>query len=197
VFKDKEFNNEGYYEAPFSRVDFTRAEFTGCDFYECDFEKADFLGAIFIDCEFHRCNFNSYITGTTFKDSEFHECNFDHSYIFRSKFEDCNLNNGSMTDALLSTIDFRNTEFKNVKWRDTYINSPPIIIDGIESPIVALDNGYMHVGCTFDTYEWHWNCPDRDVIAMEGLRSIRFWKQNKKWIFDMLEARGLYVHPKD
>ena len=197
MFKDQEFKNEDFYDGPFARTDFSQSEFTNCDFYECDFEKADFLGAIFTNCDFHRCNFNAYLTGVRFINCDFYECNFDEAYIFRAQFKNCDLNEGSMTNALLSTIDFTGTNFINVKWRETVINSPPIIIDGIESPVVALDNGYMHVGCTWGTYEWHWNCPDREVSAMEGLRSRRFWKKNKKWIFDMLEARGLYVYPRD
>lgn len=100
-----------------------------------------------------------------------------------------------MQNALMSTIDFTGTEFHEVEWRDgTSINSPPIIIDGIEYPVVALDNGYMHVGCEYNTYDWFWNTDEKHSAVMEGLRARRFWKRNKQWIFEMLKARKLYGH---
>jgi hypothetical protein len=102
-----------------------------------------------------------------------------------------------MNDTMLSTVDFTGTDLKNVKWHGTVINSAPLIVEGIEYPIVALDNGYMHVGCEFNTIDWFWKTDEKHSAAMEGLKARRFWKRNKTWIFDMLVARKLYVYPKD
>jgi hypothetical protein len=55
----------------------------------------------------------------------------------------------------------------------------------------------MQVGCEFNTYEWFYNTDEKHSARMEGLKARRFWKKNKKWIFDMLEARGLYVRSYD
>lgn len=98
-----------------------------------------------------------------------------------------------MQNALMSTVDFSETEFHEVEWHEGLsINSPPVIIDGIEYPVVALDCGYMHVGCEFNTYDWFWNTDEKHSATMEGLRARRFWKRNKQWIFEMLKARKLY-----
>lgn len=192
MFKDAEFFNEDFLASDLRRVDFTRAEFINCDFRDVNFEKADFLGAIFKSCDFHGCNLSAYLTGVRFENCDFVECDFDRAYIFRSQFKNCDLTLCKMTDALLSTVDFTNTDFEAISWHDTIINSPPLIVDGIEYPVVALDNGYMHVGCEFNTYEYFYTRDDRYVASTEGLRSIRFWKKNKGWIFKMLKDRGLY-----
>lgn len=197
MFKDAEFFNEDFHASDLRRVDFTRAEFTNCDFRDCNFEKADFLGAIFTNCDFRRCNFNSYLTGVRFTNCDFVECEFDNAYIFRAQFKNCDLTLCNMTNALLSTVDFTNTDFEAVCWHGTIINSPPLIVDGIEYPVVALDNGWMHVGCEFNTMDWFWNTDEKYSASMEGLRARRFWKRNKRWIFDMLVARKLYVYPEN
>lgn len=199
MFKDAEISNEQYYDRPFAHRDFSRSEFTNCEFHDCDFEKADFLGAIFENCDFYSCRFDSsYITGVRFRNCNFSECIFDAAYIFRSAIWNCNLIRCSMEDTMLATADFTNTDFEAVRWRDgLYINSAPLIVDGIEYPIVALDNGYMHVGCEFNTMDWFWNTDEKHSAKMEGLRARRFWKKNKQWIFDMLVARKLYVYPEN
>ena len=197
MFIDAEFINEDFHASDLRRVDFTRSEFVNCDFHDCDFEKADFLGAIFTNCDFYRCKLNSYLTGVRFTNCDFIDCEFDEAYIFRTQFKTCDLSCCSMSNALLSTVDFEGTEFRNVRWKGTCINSAPLIVEGIEYPVVALDNGYMHVGCEFNTMDWFWNTDEKHSARMEGLRARRFWKRNKRWIFDMLVARKLYVYPEN
>ena len=192
MFQDAEFINEDFTGSDLRRIDFSYSVFFNCDFSRCDFEKADFLGAEFRECRFTECVLNSYITGSRFEKCKFIDCSFDSAYIFRSGIIGCDLSCCSMNDTLLSTVNFDGTEFRNVRWKGTCINSPPLIIDGIEYPVVALDNGYMHVGCEFNTYDWFWNTDEKHSAAMEGLRARRFWKRNKQWIFDMLKARKLY-----
>ena len=196
MFKDSEHSNFDFYDRPFNHRDFSQSEFTRCDFHGCDFTRADFLGAIFKECDFFRCNFtSSFLTGVRFENCTFQYCKFDEAYIFRSQFKNSQLLECSMSDAMLSTIDFTGTDFKEVMWKGHYINSPPLIVEGIEYPVVALDNGWMHVGCEFNTMDWFYNTDEKHSAAMEGLRARRFWKHNKKWIFDMLVARKLYVLP--
>lgn len=192
MFKEVEFVNEDFYDGPFSRQDFTRSEFVNCDFHNCDFERADFLGAIFTNCDFYRCKLNSYITGVRFTNCDFIDCSLDEAYIFRTQFKNCDFSCISMNDTMLSTVDFDGTEFRNVRWKGTCINSAPLIVEGIEYPVVALDNGYVHIGCEFNTYEYFYTRNDRYVASTEGLRSARFWKKNKSWIFKMFSDRGLY-----
>lgn len=193
MFKDAEIANEDFYEGPFARYDFSHSEFTNCNFHSCKFERADFLGAIFENCDFYRCVFDrAYLAGVRFNDCNFIDCSLNEAFIFRSQLLNCDLNCCSMHDVMLSTVDFTGTEFRNVRWKHTCINTPPLIVEGIEYPIVALDNGYMHVGCEFNTYDWFWNTDEKHSAAMEGLRARRFWKRNKQWIFDMLKARKLY-----
>lgn len=93
---------------------------------------------------------------------------------------------------MLSTVDFTGTKFENVEWEGTTINSPPLIIDGIEYPVVALDNGMMHVGCHFAPMKWFFDAPLREAAILEGLRAARFWRKNKAWLLHLLKARGLY-----
>lgn len=195
MFKDAEISNENYFDRSFAHRDFSRSEFTDCEFHDCDFTKADFLGAMLTGCEFYRCKLSSYLTGVRFSHCLFIECEFDEAYIFRSQFKNCHLISCNMNDAMLSTVDFTGTDFDSISWNGTVIHSAPLIIDGIEYPIVALDNGYMHVGCEFNTMDWFYNTDEKHSAAMEGLRARRFWKHNKKWIFDMLVARKLYVLP--
>ena len=193
MFKDTEHSNFDFYDKPFNFRDFTGSEFTKCDFHNCDFTRADFLGAILTDCDFFRCNFSSsFLTGVRFENCTFQYCKFDEAYIFRSQFKNSQLLECSMGSAMLSTVDFTGTEFSEVMWNGHYINSAPLIVDGIEYPIVALDNGYMHVGCEFNTYEYFYTRSDRYVASTEGLRSARFWRKNKEWIFKMLKDRDLY-----
>lgn len=193
MFKDSDHKNEDFYEGPFAHRDFSRAGFTRCDFYDCDFTRTDFLGAIFTRCHFFNCTFNkSFITGVRLENCHFHKCEFDDAYIFRSQFKNCHIKECSMTGAMLSTVDFTGSEWDEIRWNGTLVNSAPLIIDGIEYPVIALDNGYMHIGCEFNTYEYFYTRDNRYVASTEGLRTRRFWKKNKKWIFDMLEAQGLY-----
>lgn len=193
MFKDAEILNEKFHSRDLRRSDFSYSEFTNSDFHDCKLERAEFLGAEFQGCDFVRCDFTkAFLTGAIFEKCIFMDCKFDEAYIFRSQFKDCIFEAGSMTNALMSTIDFSGSKLNHVKWRDTFINSPPLIIDGIEYPIVALDNGYMHVGCELNTYDWFWNTDEKYSAAMEGLKARRFWKKNKQWIFDMLKVRGLY-----
>lgn len=187
-----EFINESFVGGDLRRLDFSYSVFFNCEFTGCDFSKADFLGAEFRECRFEECVLNSYIVGAKFEKCAFVDCDFDSAYIFRTGMVNCDLSCCSMSDTLLSTIDFSGTEFRNVRWKGTCINSPPLIIDGIEYPVVALDNGYMHVGCEFNTYDWFWNTDEKHSAAMEGIRARRFWKRNKQWIFEMLKARKLY-----
>ena len=198
MFKDKEHFNFDFYDKSFNNEDFSLSEFTNCDFHSCDFARADFFGAILIGCDFFRCTFpRAFLTGVRFEHCSFYKCEFDETYIFRSQFKYCGILESSMSGAMLSTVDFTGTDFKDVRWNGTIINSPPLIVDGIEYPVVALDNGHMHVGCEFNTMDWFWNTDEKHSAAMEGLRARRFWKHNKKWIFDMLVARGLYVYPEN
>ena len=170
-----------------------REEIQECDFNNCDLRRSDWLGATIDNSVFIGCDFShAFITGAIFRFCCFFECKFDEAYIFRSQFKDCTIKDCSMDDVMLSTVDFPNTKLDNIRWKGTLINSPPLIVEGIEYPIVALDNGYMHVGCEFNTYEWFWETDERHSAKMEGLRARRFWKKNKTWIFEMLKARGLY-----
>ena len=192
MFKEAEISNRYIQDSDFTREDFSYAEFTKCNFVNCDFSRAELLGATFTDCSFERCKLSALITGTSFEKCVFDKCDFGDAYIFRSQFKGCTILDCSMGEALLSTVDFTGSTLKNVNWRGAPINSAPLIIDGIEYPIVALDNGYMHVGCEYNTYEWFWDTDEKHSAQMEGLRARRFWKQNKQWIFDMLKARKLY-----
>ena len=192
MFKDVEITNEQYFNRPFAYRDFTQSEFTDCEFESCDFNKVDFLGAIFYGCLFYKCNLSAYLTGVCFEHCRFIECSFDDAYIFRSQFKNCEIILSTMKNTMLSTVDFPGTDLDSISWNGTIINSAPLIIDGIEYPVVALDNGWMHVGCEFNTMDWFYNTDERHSAVMEGLRARRFWKRNKKWIFDMLEARGLW-----
>lgn len=195
MYKSVNIKEEAFQSENFSKMDFSDSEFNGCTFYSCDFTKVDFLGAIFTNCTFSYCNFaGSYITGVRFEYSDIRQCDFDDAYIFRSQFKKCGFYKGSMNCALMSTVDFTGTKIYNLLWNGHPINSPPVIIDGIEYPVVALDNGFMHVGCEYNTMDWFWNTDERHSARMEGLRARRFWKKNKKWIFDMLVARGLYSY---
>jgi uncharacterized protein YjbI with pentapeptide repeats len=164
-----------------------------------DFREVSFLGAELENSVFMNCNFGeALLTGVIFTSCEFYGCNFDLAYIFRSQFKNCQITDCSFTQStLMSTVDFPGTTFVDVVYNDLPIGRPPLIIDGIEYPIIALDNGYMQVGCEFNTYEWFYNTDEKHSARMEGLKARRFWKKNKKWIFDMLEARGLYVRTND
>lgn len=169
--------------------------FVGEEFHNCNFSQAEMLGAEFVECAFYACNFErALLTGTTLENCHFFECSFTYSYIFRSQFKYCSLTDCFFEGAMLSTVDFTGTKFENVEWEGTTINSPPVIIDGIEYPVVALDNGWMHVGCEFNTMKWFYETDERVSARMEGLRARRFWKKNKEWIFHMLKARGLYEY---
>lgn len=173
--------------------DFSYSEFTNCDFQDCDLTRSDFLGAIFIDCDFARCVFNkALLTGVRFQSCTFHGCKFDEAYIFRSQFKNCELLKCDMQDTMITSVNFTGTEFKDVYWNGAPISSAPIIIENIEYPITILDNGYMHIACEYNTYEYFYTRDDRYVSSTEGLRTRRFWKKNKDWIFKLLEDRGLY-----
>ena len=192
MYREAEILNQHIQDYDFTREDFSYAEFTNSDFVNCDFSRAELLGATFTDCSFIHCKLSALITGTSFEKCEFDDCDFGDAYIFRSQFKSCTILDSSMGECLLSTADFTGSTLNNVDWRGAPINSPPIIIDGIEYPIVALDNGHMHVGCEYNTYEWFYNTDEKHSARMEGLRARRFWKRNKQWIFDMLKARKLY-----
>ncbi len=193
MFSDTEIKDEHFEANYLLGGDFSHSEITNSAFIQCNLERAEFLGAEFFNCTFTECNFTSaFLTGVRFTGCSFTKCNFDEAYIFRSQFKNCTIENCALGDAMLSTVDFTGTSLKNVDWRGTPINSAPIIIDGIEYPIVALDNGHMHVGCEYNTYEWFYNTDEKHSARMEGLRARRFWKKNKPWLFFLLEARGLY-----
>lgn len=173
--KHKSFSYEDFELKKYKEVSFLGSQFTRCIFMNCDFSEALLTGVIFRNCEFYTCDFDS-------------------AYIFRSQLKDCQLIDCSFTEkTLMSTVDFAGTEFVDVTYNGTQITRPPVIIDGIEYPIVALDNGYMQAGCEYNTYEWFYNAGTRTAAGLEGLRSARFWLKNKAWIFEMLKARGLYV----
>lgn len=192
MFRDAEYFNEQF-EGEFERADFSHSELTNCDFADCDLRRSEWLGAVLHGCDFVRCDFRSaLLTGVSFESCSFVDCSFDEAYLFRSRMINCGVSGSSMNDAMISTVNFDGTEFHNLHWKGTCINSPPLIVEGIEYPVVALDNGYMHVGCEFNTYDWFWNTDEKHSAAMEGLRARRFWKRNKQWIFDMLKARKLY-----
>lgn len=193
LFADNEFANEQYIDRSLSHVDFSQSEFVGCEFHSCDLRRSDWLGAIIESCDFISCDFSkAFLTGVRFENCSFDGCNFDEAYIFRTQFKDCEIACCSMNDTMLSTVDFPGTYIQNIRWKGTCINSAPLIVEGIEYPVVALDNGYMHVGCEFNTMQWFYDTDEKHSARMEGLRARRFWKKNKKWIFDMLIARGLY-----
>lgn len=177
-------------------MNYELAEYHNHNFSEGRFERADFLGAIFTDCNFSCADFTrAYITGARFENCDFTYAKFHGTYIFSSQFKNCNFTCAEMTDVLLATVDFDNSPFTNVEWQGTLINSPPLLVQGIEYPVTALDNRHMQVGCHFNTMDWFWKADERLAASGEGLRAARFWKNNKKWIFDMLVARKLYVYP--
>jgi uncharacterized protein YjbI with pentapeptide repeats len=163
------------------------------------FREVSFLGAEFDNCIFMNCDFlEAFLTGVIFRSCEFYGCNFDKAYIFRSQFKDCQLVECSFSEeTLMSTVDFSGTTFVEVTYNGLIITKPPLIIDGIEYPIVALDNGHMQVGCEFNTYDWFYETDEKESARMEGLKARRFWKRNKTWIFQMLAARKLYVRTND
>jgi uncharacterized protein YjbI with pentapeptide repeats len=177
------------------KKDFHLAEYHNHDFSESRFERADFLGAIFTGCNFSASDFTrAYITGARFENCDFTFAKFHGTYIFSSQFKNCNFLCSSMEDVLLATVDFVDSPFTNVDWHGTAINSPPLMVQGIEYPITVLDNGYMHVGCEFNTIDFFWNADERLAASGEGLRAARFWRKNKQWIFQMLKDRGYYEH---
>lgn len=193
MFKDAELFNEEFHDAPFARADFSQSELTNCSFHNCDLRRSDWLGAVVKKTNFISCDFSTaFLTGVRFENCTFDSCNFDEAYIFRSQLKNCDLAACSMNDTMLSTVDFHGTDFINVRWKGTCINSPPIIIDGIEYPVVILDNGYMHAGCEFNTYDYFFSLDNRYLASTEGLRSARFGKRNREWVLKLLSDRGLY-----
>lgn len=191
LFRDTELIDQ-HFTGNLARADFRHSEVANSSF-ECNLERAEFLGAEFFNCTFRKCSFTSaFLTGVRFTGCTFTKCDFDEAYIFRTQFKNCTIEDCVLGQAMLSTVDFTGSTLKNVDWQGTPINSAPLIIDGIEYPLVALDNGHMHVGCEYNTYEWFYNTDEKHSARMEGLRARRFWKRNKQWIFDMLKARGLF-----
>ena len=168
--KNRQYVNEDYFE-----VSFLGSEFRECIFLNCDFTGAFLTGVQFIDCEFYDCSFNK-------------------AYVFRSLFKKCVFNECTFYDALLSTVDFDQTQFQQVKWaKDFVINSPPIVIDGLEYPVTLFDNGYMQIGCFRDSYKYFFESPDKEASKLEGLKSRRFWKKYKHWLLELAKLRGLYA----
>jgi hypothetical protein len=191
LFSDTELLDQ-HFTGNLAKADFRHSEVANSSF-QCNLERAEFLGAEFFNCTFTECNFTSaLLTGVRFTGCSFARCNFDEAYIFRSQFKNCTIEDCELGNAMLSTVDFTSTSLKNVDWRGSPINSAPIIIEGIEYPVVALDNGHMHVGCEYNTYEWFYNTDEKHSAKMEGLRARRFWKKNKQWLFFLLESRGLF-----
>lgn len=190
MFREAEHTNEDFYDGPFSRQDFSYSEFVNCDFHGCDFTKADFLGSQFINCDFHRSTLEgSYITGAIFKNCDFHHTSFNGAYIFCSQFDNCDLHHCSIVDTLLSTVDFKNTDFGKVTYREGHtINSPPIRIEGMDYPITVYDDGYVQFGCAFNTKEWFLSAEGRDMTLLEGLKARRFWGKNRHWLVPFLES---------
>jgi hypothetical protein len=177
--------------------DYRLAEYHNHDFSEGRFERADFLGAIFTDCNFAAADFTrAYITGARFENCDFTFSKFDGTYMFSSQFKNCNFTCSEMTDVLLATVDFIDSPFTNVDWQGMAINSPPLLIQGIEYPITVLDNGYMQFGCKLDRIDWFCIADGKEMTALDGIASRRFWAKNRDWIIAMLVARGYYVHPK-
>jgi hypothetical protein len=193
MFNDLEIQDQTFQSNDLRRSDFSHSTLTNCVFTDVNFTQTEFLGASFLDCEFTGCNFHrAFLTGAQFARCEFNECNFDDAYIFSTQFKLCEIYGGSMSNTLLSRVEFPETRIDSLNWHGTPINRPPVIVEGIEYPIVALDNGHMHVGCQYDTYENFWNSEGRKWAKEDGLRALRYWKKHKQWVFDMLKARGLY-----
>jgi uncharacterized protein YjbI with pentapeptide repeats len=194
MFNDLEIQDQTFQSNDLRRSDFSHSTLTNCVFTDVNFTQTEFLGASFLDCEFTGCNFHrAFLTGVQFARCEFNECNFDEAYIFRSQFLDCDLVDCTFTQAtLMSTIDFSGTGFVECTYNGTKIRRPPLIIDGLDFPIVALDNGFLQVGCHYATYELFYMASIREAAKLDGLKASRFWRKNKAWIFMCLEAQGLY-----
>lgn len=174
-------------------------EIADAQYEDYEFEEVSFLGSEFRNCIFVECTFDeAYLTGTQFIECQFFSCSFNGAYIFRSLFKKCELVECTFYGAMVSTVDFTGSSFTNVRWReDCLINKPPIIIDGIEYPVTAFDNGHMQVGCHYASYEWFFNGNNRTAAGLEGLKAARFWSKNRNWIFQMLKDRGLYDYTKN
>lgn len=188
MFKEAEFLNETFNTSDLRRVDFRYAEFTNCDFTDTNFHRSDFLGAKFINCDFVRCNLSSFFTGVEFKNCDFNGCGFDDAYLFRTNFENCNISNCSMRRTLMATVQFPGTKLTNVRLDDQLlINSPPVIIEGLDYPITIYDNGFMQFGCALNTQEWFCEtATKRDMIELDGKRAAKFWEKHKPWIVEMV-----------
>jgi uncharacterized protein YjbI with pentapeptide repeats len=180
--------------ANFYRADLWGAELDRSVLSHSNFERADILGAYLRDVIAYKVNFSfAYICGTDCTESDFLQSNFDHAKIFGSNFTKTNLIRTSMIDTLITSVDFKESNFNQVQWREGIeVNRSPILIQGLDYPVTIFDN-HMEVACQHNTIDWFMNDTpgNRGIGAMEGLKSRRFWKRYKKPIFELIKAAGI------
>jgi len=180
--------------ANFYRADLWGAELDGSALDFADFTRADLFGAFMRQTQASSSIFtHAYMCGLNCHGSDLSNAIFDGAYMFGTNLHSCNLENSSFDSTNLVDVEFANSNFIGVKWKDgIVINRPPISIHGLDYPITIVD-GWMDVGCQSNPISWYEkDAPGkRGIAALEGLKSARFWKKNKQWIFELISAAGI------
>lgn len=176
----------------FYRADLSGAEFDGSALSGANFERADLYGAFMRRTDLSRANFSrAYMCGLDCSSSDFTDAILDEAYLFGTNLSKCKLINTKMNKTHIIEVDFTGAEIKAL-WNGVPLSRVPIVITGLGYPIKITDS-WMEIGCQGNTVEWFQDSPlsDREIAALEGTKSARFWKKHKNWILDLIKASGI------
>jgi len=63
----------------------------------------------------------------------------------------------------------------------------PIFMDGLEYSVIIGD-GYIYIGCQGNTIEKWKEMPDKEIMKMDGKKSLSFWRKYKSSIINLAET---------
>lgn len=63
----------------------------------------------------------------------------------------------------------------------------PIFLDGLEYSI-TIGDGYIYIGCCGNTIEKWKNISDKEILEMDGKKSLSFWRKYKSVIIKLAET---------
>ena len=128
------FKNQKFDRLNLSKFDFSNSTFYNVFFQNCNFNFVTMENTEFNDCLFNNCTFNySFINNLKAKDTNFKDCSFFYATTKWLFLSNCDLINISFKNGLLTSTDFRETNFIGVT-----------ILDEMEISGVSFPNDFNY-----------------------------------------------------
>jgi hypothetical protein len=159
-----------------------RADLSGADLYGADLSGADLYGADLSGANLSGAN----LSRANLSRANLYGADLSGADLYGADLYGANLSGANLSGANLSRADLSGAWISNPTGDKVHLIKRPVQINTKEYNIVIFDH-HMQIGCESHTFVSWWGFDDGRIIAMEGAKALKFWREWKKPLQQIIE----------